>query len=79
MTKEEADRIIRQQDLLGSQEMFRLVGQGGSDAQLFRSSVNRPNVPSGLINIANFANPRRKKPMSYEFLGQPFRSAYTGR
>ena len=79
MTNEEVNKIIRQQDLMGAQEMFRLVGQGGVQAQRGSYGQKMPHGSNSIINIGNFANPQRKRPISYEFLGQPFRSAYLGR
>ena len=79
MTNEEVNKIIRQQDLQGAQKMFEMVGQGGTQAQPGSYGQQMPHGSNSIINIANFANPQRKRPMSYEFLGQPFRSAYLGR
>ena len=41
LTKEEADRIIRQQDLQGAQEMFRVAGAGGIQAKHGRYGVSQ--------------------------------------
>ena len=79
MTNEEVNKIIRQQDLQGAHKMFEMVGQGGTQAQPGSYGQQMPHGSNSIINIANFANPQRKRPMSYEFLGQPFRSAYLGR
>ena len=54
LTKEEADRIIRQQDLQGAQEMFRVTGEGGIKAQPGRYGVPQyaaQDVPP--VNIGN--------------------------
>ena len=54
LTKEEADRIIRQQDLQGAQEMFRVTGEGGIQAKPGRYGVSQyaaQDVPP--VNIGN--------------------------
>ena len=54
MTREEEDRIIRRDNLLASQEMFRVAGAGGIQAKPGRYGVSQyaaQDVPP--VNIGN--------------------------
>ena len=54
MTREEEDRIIRRDNLLASQEMFRVAGAGGIQAESGRYGVPQyaaQDVPP--VNIGN--------------------------
>jgi hypothetical protein len=76
LTKEDVLRIIREDNILGASEAFKLVSQGGIQAKP-GSYGTKYQAPTPYSPLNTFADPRRRQPLQFGLMGMPYRSGAT--